>query len=136
MRPGQSRRLISLPCLKNLPYFTMVSFRSHCNSKTMIRNLLLLPFICLCITGYSQTNTHFTNPAILDVLKGDYFPPDYAATVVINDPYEISGGLLERINPDSLKATLLELQKFEDRNTGADTLSAVRGMGAARAWVL
>lgn len=87
-------------------------------------------------SGLCQPNYHFTNPLIYDVLKGDYDPQTYLASEVIDDPNQISSELLDLINPDSLKATLLALQKFENRNTGSDTLSPTRGIGAARKWVL
>src|SRR5687767_4417795 len=90
---------------------------------------------CLCtIAASAQTNMRFTNPEIYNVLKGDYDPSTYLPAEIIDDPYDISGGLLEHINPDSLKATLFELRKFENRNTGSDTISPIRGMGAARSW--
>ncbi len=77
----------------------------------------------------------FTNPEILNVLRGDYDPLNYLASDIIDEPAIISTALLD-ISPDSLKATLLALQKFENRNTGSDTLSETRGIGAARKWVL
>ena len=98
--------------------------------------LLLSISFTVCYSGFGQPNYHFTNPLIYDVLKGDYDPQAYLASEVIDDPNQISSELLELINPDSLKATLLALQKFENRNTGSDTLSATRGIGAARTWVL
>lgn len=101
-----------------------------------MKSLFLLP---LLVTGYhmmAQTNMYFTNPAMYQVLKGNYDPLLYAATQVIDDPQTISLDLLALVNPDSLKATLFALRDFDNRNTGSDTLSANRGMGAARTWVL
>ncbi|HUR31611.1 MAG TPA: M28 family peptidase [Saprospiraceae bacterium] len=97
-------------------------------------------FLLLCCLGTislcAQTNMKFTNPEMFNVLKGDYDPQTYLPSEIIDDPYDISGALLENINPDSLKATLLVLRKFENRNTGSDTISPIRGIGAARSWVL
>jgi hypothetical protein len=84
----------------------------------------------------AQENIHFTNPLILDIVKGNYDPADYLPDEVISDPGLISAALLEEINPDSMKATLLALQPFHNRNTGSDTISADTGIGAARKWVL
>ena len=97
-----------------------------------------LPLISLLCMSYvqGQQNMHFTNPEIFNVLRGDYNPIDYSPLVVIDDPAYISLALLNEINPDSLKATLFALQKFENRNTGSDTISETRGIGAARKWVL
>lgn len=103
----------------------------------MKRNLLTSLFSFLLFSSLvSQTNIHFTNPEIYNVLKGDYNPQDYLPSAIVDDPYVISLGLLEKINPDSMKATLLALQKYETRNTGSDTVSDTRGIGAARKWIL
>ena len=98
--------------------------------------VLLLINCLICITAIGQTNIHFTNPDIYNVLKGNYDPEDYLPPFPVDDPFYISQSLATQINPDSLKATLIELRKFENRNTGSDTLSATRGIGAARTWVL
>src|SRR5688572_13902832 len=97
----------------------------------------LVILFLLTISGISaQQNTHFTNPLILDILKGNYDPADYLPAFPVDDPYYISEALVNRISPDSMKATLLALRTFHNRNTGADTVAADRGMGAARKWVL
>jgi hypothetical protein len=54
----------------------------------------------------------------------------------VDDPYYISQALVSQVNPDSLKATLIDLQAFHNRNTGSDTISEFQGIGAARKWVL
>ena len=84
----------------------------------------------------AQTNIHFTNPVIYDVLKGNYDPQTYMPAFPVDDPYFISERLVTQIRPDSLKATLLALQAFHNRNTGSDTISDSIGIGAARKWVL
>ncbi len=96
----------------------------------------LISFVIFTVHLTAQTNTYFTNPIIYNVLKGDYNPAAYAATIVINDPFVISQGLIDQLSTDSMKSTLLELRKFHNRNTASDTLAADRGMGAARTWVL
>jgi hypothetical protein len=103
-----------------------------------MKSLSQLVILCLLtISGISaQQNTHFTNPLILDILKGNYDPADYLPAFPVDDPYFISEALVNRISPDSMKATLLALRTFHNRNTGADTVAADRGMGAARKWVL
>ncbi len=76
-----------------------------------------------------------TNPATQQVMLGAYDPATYLATTVINDPNTISSGLNSRVSPDSLHAYLDILKSFQNRNTGSDTLSPVKGLGAARRWV-
>jgi Zn-dependent M28 family amino/carboxypeptidase len=97
----------------------------------------LLLAACLPLGAiFAQTNIHFTNPVIYDVLKGNYDPQLYAQAYPVSDPYFISEQLASQVRPDSLKATLIALQAFHNRNTGSDTLSDSIGIGAARKWVL
>src|SRR5688572_1478984 len=84
----------------------------------------------------AQTNMSFTNPEIYNILKGNYDPQDYLPPFPVSDPTFISLGINNLINTDSLKATLFELRKFHNRNSASDTVSADRGIGAARKWVL
>ncbi len=110
---------------------------NFCSIANVMKSLILSLFIfAFGLPIVAQTNMSFTNSEIFDILRGDYDPQSYLPTEIIDDPNIISSGLLEFINPDSLKATLFELRNFENRNTGSDTLSATRGMGAARSWVL
>jgi hypothetical protein len=85
---------------------------------------------------FSQTNIHFTNPQIFNILKGDYDPQVFLPAYVVDDPSVISAALATGINPDSMKATLIALQAFYNRNTASDTVSESKGIGAARKWVL
>ncbi len=102
-----------------------------------MKGSILLLFGFVVVTHLTaQTNTYFTNPLIYNILKGDYDPSSYAASNVLNDPFVISQGLIDQINTDSMKSTLLELRKFHNRNTASDTVAADRGIGAARTWVL
>ncbi len=103
----------------------------------MEKNAFLF-FAALLLSSISngQTNIHFTNPAIYNILKGNYNPQDYMAAYPVDDPYFIASQLNSEINPDSLKATLLALQAFHNRNTASDTVSETNGIGAARKWVL
>ncbi|MEP6793659.1 MAG: M28 family peptidase [Saprospiraceae bacterium] len=88
------------------------------------------------ILASAQTNIHFTNPVIYNVLKGNYNPNDYLPPFPVDDPYVITSQLNNVINPDSLKATLFALEAFHNRNTASDTISETTGIGAARKWVL
>ncbi len=102
--------------------------------KTYILPSLFTFFVCYSINA--QTNIHFTNSVIYDILKGNYDPSVYLPPFPVDDPGIISDNLSERVNPDSLKATLLVLQQFHNRNTASDTVSETTGIGAARKWVL
>jgi hypothetical protein len=97
---------------------------------------LQLFFFAFGVCVSAQTNIHFTNPDILNILKGAYNPQVYLPPFPVNDPNLISEVLATQIEPDSLKASLLSLQVFYNRNTASDTVSENIGIGAARKWVL
>lgn len=84
--------------------------------------------------GIAQINILSTNPIAHNILKGDYDPTDYTADIVIDDPHLIAEGINSQINADSLKSYLIKMSTFENRNTGADTVSTTTGIGAARRW--
>ncbi len=90
----------------------------------------LLPFISV-----AQVVNTCTNTAAGNVLKGTYDPNLYTATNVIINPDSISWGINNAVSPDSLHAYLNILKSFGTRNTGSDTVSPVRGIGAARRWM-
>ena len=83
----------------------------------------------------AQTNTTCTDTIAAQVMLGHYNPTTYLATTVINNHDSISKGLNAMVSPDSLHATLNILKTFTNRNSGADTVSATKGIGAARRWV-
>lgn len=83
----------------------------------------------------AQTNILCTNPLAEQILLGNYNPADYAAPVVVADLASVSAGIHMRVSPDSLRSYIVRMSMFGTRNTGADTLSATTGMGAARRWV-
>ncbi|HEX5111603.1 MAG TPA: M28 family peptidase, partial [Saprospiraceae bacterium] len=102
-----------------------------------MKKALLLIITCWFYShAVSQTNIHFTNPVIYNVLKGNYDPQLYAPPFPVDNPAFIAQQLVQNIKPDSLKATLIALQAFHNRNTGSDTISETTGIGAARKWVL
>lgn len=99
------------------------------------------PFLCslFCLSiGFAataQTNIISTNPVAEQIMLGSYNPTDYAAATVITNPATISNELSSRISPDSMRSYLEALQLYKNRNTGSDTTSATKGIGAARRWV-
>ena len=90
------------------------------------------------ISGFpvnGQTNIVVTSAEVDNIIKGIYSPSTYAASVVINNPNTISSELVSRISPDTLRSYLFKLRSFQNRNSGSDTVSTTRGIGAARRWV-
>jgi hypothetical protein len=99
----------------------------------------LLPIILLTLfwdgQGYAQTNESVSSTEVDNILKGSYNPLTYQASTIITNPGVISAGLVAGISPDSLKADLFAMRRFQNRNTFSDTVSSTRGIGAARRWV-
>lgn len=100
----------------------------------MKRSLLLFA-LAAALTGFAQTNIISTNAAALQVLKGNYDPSLYLASTILNRPDTIAKGINARISGDSLKSNIIALASFHNRNTGSDTNSTQKGIGAARRWV-
>ncbi len=83
----------------------------------------------------AQTNMLSTNPVAEQIMLGNFDPGQYMPSTVISHPDDIVPAIIAGISADSLKSYLLKLSTFGNRNTGADTVSDVTGMGAARRWV-
>ncbi len=97
--------------------------------------IIHLFFCLLTFNVFSQSNIRFTHPDVLNVLQGNYNPTTYQASNVIHDRSTMVTGILNDVDADSLKSTLVKLETFYTRNTGSDTLSASTGIGAARTWI-
>ena len=87
------------------------------------------------ISANAQTNVSISNTAE-QILRNNYDPSLYAPSTVISDRVSIVNGIVNDISTDSLKANLITLESFGNRNTGSDTLSNTTGIGAARRWIL
>jgi hypothetical protein len=98
---------------------------------------IILPTIL--VAAYSccnaQINIISTDSIAEQVLQGNYNPSTYLASTILNHPDTISQGINNRVSADSLKNYILALASFTNRNTGSDTVSTTRGIGAARRWV-
>lgn len=101
-----------------------------------MKKILLLTILTYCsYQGLAQTNLLVTSAEVDNIIKGIYSPATYRAAIEISDPSVISAGLVNNISPDSLKKTLFAMKGFRNRNSGSDTNSTTRGIGAARRWV-
>lgn len=101
-----------------------------------MKKLLLLSCTFIwSLMAVAQTSITCTDTVAAQVMMGIYNPADYLASVVRNHPDTISNGMHTGVSADSLYAYLDKLRTFYNRNSAADTLSATRGMGAARRWV-
>lgn len=96
---------------------------------------VFLIIFCFCSEHIiSQTNILFTNSTSEQVLKGNFNPSNYLSSTPINQHDDIVSYIQNNVSPDSLKAYILKLATFENRNTASDTISSTTGIGAARRW--
>ncbi len=86
-------------------------------------------------SAFSQTNIISTNVTAEEVMMGNYDPAAFSAPIILNHPDTIAKALNTNINADSLRGYLEKLGSFQNRNSGSDTVSSIKGIGAARRWV-
>lgn len=100
----------------------------------MKKLLRFLSFLLLFNTLNAQQN--ITLPARVDsVLKGFYDPQQYVPSVRIEERTAVIEGIIDDISIDTLLKNLKKLESFHNRNTASDTVSDMRGIGAARRWI-
>ncbi len=91
--------------------------------------------VSACTPGlHAQTNIA-TSPLAESILMGEYNPSDYTTGTGLSHPDTISRGIHARVSPDSLHRYMEVLGSFYNRNSGSDTLSTTKGIGAARRWI-
>lgn len=99
----------------------------------MARFYTTLILLFVSTIGFTQTNFLVTSPTADAILKGNYDPAVYAPGTIVNHTFAVND-LQNSISADSLKKNIIKLATFKNRNTGADTISSITGMGAARRW--
>ncbi|MBU2019938.1 MAG: M20/M25/M40 family metallo-hydrolase, partial [Bacteroidetes bacterium] len=93
-------------------------------------------FSCIILASNAQqTNIQVSNVTADKILKGDFDPLIYAPAFPVLNPQTIFQSIESSIKSDSLKASIIKLASFKNRNSGSDTVSATEGFGAARNWV-
>ncbi|MBC7863518.1 MAG: M28 family peptidase, partial [Bacteroidia bacterium] len=100
-----------------------------------MKKILLLLFIFSIGKYFSQINITVTNPVAEQIMLGNYNPATYLPTTVLNFPDTIFKGINKRVSADTLKKYIIQLANFKNRNSGSDTVSPAKGIGAARRWV-
>jgi hypothetical protein len=100
-------------------------------TRNLIFLILLMPFNGL----FSQTNMAISNPEAEQILLGNYNPANYLPPVIINQPDSILNGIINRVSKDTLVKYLMKIDSYHNRNTGSDTVSNSRGIGAVRRWI-
>ncbi len=90
---------------------------------------------CIILSVHSQINMSISNPEADAVIFGNYDPANYVATQIINHPDSILLGVVNEVSKDTLISWLSKIDSYYNRNTGSDTVSDVRGIGAVRRWI-
>jgi hypothetical protein len=103
----------------------------------MIRVYGLGLLLLVCGPGplAGQNNMTLSNPVARQVLLGNYDPVSFTPSVVINNADSLLNGLIARVSKDTLQVWLQKIDTYQNRNTGSDTVSQVRGIGAVRRWI-
>jgi len=97
--------------------------------------ILLVTALLLSLSSFSQFNIFVHNPEAEQILQGNYDPQNYLPFAIINDPDSILQGVIRDVNKDTLLAYLIKIDAYYNRNTGSDTVSETRGIGAVRRWI-
>lgn len=101
-----------------------------------MKNLLLLVSCLMTLSASAQSQLRITNAMADSFLKGQYNPAQFQLAQVNFTPKEIPTLIQNEISTDSLQAYITKLSEFGTRNTGSDTVSETRGIGASRKYIL
>lgn len=99
--------------------------------KLLLINLLVI----ISITLSAQTNITVSNSEAEAIIHGNYDPSLYVPNVIINNPDSILNGVISRVESDTMINWLSHIDSYYNRNSGSDTVSEVRGIGAVRRWI-
>lgn len=86
------------------------------------------------VVVYAQTNIIITNPIASSIIEGNYNPLVYKPASSFTKSQMVQS-VWNSLSTDSMLLSLTQLALFYNRNTGTDTISNSRGIGAARRWV-
>ena len=101
----------------------------------MKKIFLALFWTALSGTLVAQSNMTVSNPLVLPVLLGNYNPALYTPPNIINNPDSILHGVVNRCSKDTLVKYLEQIDAYQNRNSGSDTISGTHGIGAVRRWI-
>ncbi len=131
-------KIRNLSIMPKALFFSVIYIHYLGSNRTHMRKyftLLILSIVLSLSAVNAQLNITVTNSVANNIMFGNYNPATYIPSVVIDHPDSISAGILRDVSPDSLKAYIIQLSTFHNRNSGADTVSNTTGIGAARKWV-
>lgn len=101
---------------------------------SVMKKYVLTCFLFTTTLLHCQTNLLVSSSIADQVIKGNFDPLQFVSSNPVSDHQQIVQYIQNNVQPDSLKAYILKLASFQNRNTGSDTVSAVTGIGATRRW--
>lgn len=127
-----SRKVISWSNDQNSRIFRQNQNQSRLsmNSSKLIVAIIQVLF---CSSAFCQGS--FTNPDIESILLGSYDASTFYDDLSHSAKDDIKSSIMEDINPEMLQSYLMEMNIFQTRNSGSDTLGEF-GIGAARDYAL
>lgn len=105
----------------------------------MKKHCIIFIMLLLTLSGGpldAQTNMFLNNSEALKILAGDYNPDLYRPAHEIRQPDSVRMDIIRSVDRARLISLLTHLETFYNRNSGADTLSLDKGIGACRSWIL
>lgn len=121
-------------CKKMSSAFGVILCLSLTRNCATMKNIFFLTLLLSSIICSGQTNIVVSSSTADKVMKGNYNPTEFTEGLNV-DIRNLPAAFQEEINPDSLKAYIIKLASFRNRNSGSDTVSNETGIGAARRWV-
>jgi hypothetical protein len=104
--------------------------------KTM-KYLILLSLILITVPpAEAQTNMFLSNPVAGKILNGNYDPAIYRSGKAVSHPDSVRFAIIRGVDQQEQAKMLDKLESFYNRNSGADTTSLTKGIGACRSWIL
>ncbi|MES2778357.1 MAG: M28 family peptidase [Bacteroidota bacterium] len=99
-----------------------------------MKHCILFLLLLFALPSFSQTNIQSTNPVAENIMLGNYNPAVYKPAQSVSKS-QLVQGIWNNLSTDSMLTNLYTLASFNNRNTGSDTVSNTKGIGAARRWV-
>lgn len=100
-----------------------------------MNKISLIIGLVLSVSCFAQSNFSWSVQAAENAVTNNYGPSTYRLNPTENPRMAIANAN-DNVNSDSLKSYITKLSEFGTRNSGSDTISTSRGIGAARDWAL
>src|SRR5687768_10319665 len=100
----------------------------------VINYFIVIIFLFSISNVNAQSNMISTDSVAEQIMLGNYNPADFTSSNPITHPDSIAQAIIASVSPDSLGSYLVAMGSFYNRNTASDTVSNIKGIGAASRW--